>query len=128
MPNNTKGWYKPTEALLYYYKSFPIRILSFKLRRSQLIIPGDQETIKKLDQQIEKLTALAQMIESSIDQQLDPVQQELVKRVYYERQPWQAVCNDLSISKSNFYREKNRIIEILAYLWGYIPANQHFYK
>lgn len=147
-------WYQQTEALLYAYKSFRIRIMSLMQHietvREQLMpstvpayelregtnysvsspvekavierIEGDM--IQKLERKIKNLETMRGIVEISIDTMLDREQRQLVDMIYTQQQPWQQICDTLSIDKNTYYDRKNNIVKVLAWCFGYLPDEE----
>jgi hypothetical protein len=147
-------WYKATERMLYTYKSFPIRVMALmqqiEMVRQQLepsIIASyephqgksysvsspvetaainriEGDTIRKLELKIKNLETLKGIVEVSIDTVLDQEQRQLVKLIYEQKMPWQAIIQDLHIDKNTYYQKKNDIVKLLAWCFGYLPDDE----
>ncbi len=148
------NWYQQTEALLYNYKSFKIRIMALmqridmvKERLMPSMIPAyelresanysvsspvekavierlEGDTIQKLERKIKNLEAMQEIVEVSIDTMLGPEQRRLVDLIYNQEQAWQQTCQSLHIDKNTYYRKKNEIVRVLAWCFGYLPDKE----
>ena len=147
-------WYRQTEALLYNYKSFKIRIMSLEQQieivKEQFIpsiVPAyelreginynisspvekavierlEGDTIQKLERKIKNLETMQEIVEVSINTMLDADQRQLLDLIYNQGQPWQQICHNLSIDKNTYYQKKNDIVKILAWCFGYLPEKE----
>lgn len=154
MSKKKNKWYQATEKLLFTYKSFPIRIMAlmqqievvrqqlepslianYELREGKtynvsspveiaVINRLEGDAIQKLELKIKNLEALKRIVEISIDTMLDLEQRQLVKLIYTENMTWQEICIKLSIDKNTFYQQKNEIVKVLAWCFGYLPDSE----
>lgn len=147
-------WYQQTEALLYNYKSFRIRIMSliqqkeavreelipsmvptYELREGinyNLSSPVEQavinrlegDMIQKLERKINNLATMQEIVEISLDTMLNGEQKELINLIYNQQLPWQQICDRLLIDKNTYYDQKNEIVKVLAWCFGYLPDEE----
>ena len=147
-------WYKATERLLYTYKSFPIRIKALtqqlEIIRQELeptMIAGyelregkqysvsspveraaieriEGDAIQKIEQKIKNLETMQEIVEDSIGTMLDHDQRQLVEMIYWQQKTWQVICMELMIEKNCYYNQKNDIVKVLAWCFGYLPDDE----
>lgn len=149
-----KTWYRATEKLLYTYKSFPIRIMSlmqqiemirqqyepsmiasYDLREGKsysisspvetaVINALEGDTINKLQLKIKNLLALQEIVEISVDTMLDEPQKTLINKIYWKKCSWQEITMDLLLDKNTYYAQKDEIVKVLAWCFGYLPDEE----
>jgi uncharacterized protein YheU (UPF0270 family) len=154
MSKKKTGWYQETEALLYNYKSFKIRIMalmqkidvvreqlkpsmvtSYQLREgtnygvsspveNAVINRLEGDAVQKLERKIKNMETLNEIVEISLDTMLSSEQRQLVDMIYNQQRPWQQICNALSIDKNGYYDRKNEIVRVLAWCFGYMPDEE----
>lgn len=154
MSKRKANWYQETEALLYNYKSFKIRIMALMQQmdvvREQLMpsmVPVyelregtnysmsspvenavinrlEGDTIQKLERKIKNMETLKEIVEISIDTMLDDDQKGLVELIYFQRLSWQQICSNRVIDKNTYYERKNEIVKIMAWCFGYMPDEE----
>lgn len=154
MSRKKANWYQQTEALLYNYKSFKIRIMALMQRidmvKEQLMpsmVPSyelregayysvsspvekaaierlEGDTIQKLERKIKNLEAMQEIVEISIDTMLDPEQRKLVKLTYFENLSWQQITIEMNINKNTYYEQKNNIVKVMAWCFGYLNEDE----
>lgn len=147
-------WYKATERMLYTYKSFSIRIrslrqqietvrqelepsmtASYDLREGKTYtvsspveraaidrIEGD--AVQKLERKIKNLVTLEEIVEQSIFTMLNSDQKQLLEMIYWRQMPWQSICMELAIEKNSYYNQKNEIVKVLAWCFGYMSDDE----
>jgi len=74
----------------------------------------------KYNQKIENLIRWMEIVENSIEKMLDPDQRELVSMTYWQRLPWQQICQEKLIDKNTFYAQRKDIVKVLAWCFGYL--------
>lgn len=144
------NWYRATEALLYSYKSFPVRIMalmqqmdvvkeqlipsvvpSYELREgtyynisspveSAVIERIEGDAIQKIERKIKNLETMKEIVEISVDIMLDDFERRIVDVTYNKEQPWQEACRTLGIEKSAYYERRRKIVQELAWCFGYL--------
>ncbi len=143
-------WYQQTEALLYRYKSFPIRIMALKQQKEMLqeqMMPRttcvyepregsyytlsspvenavinrlEGDVIQEIDRKIKALESFREIIEMSMNTMLSEEQKCLIKTIYFQRNTWQQTCCILSIDKNTYYEKKNELVRLLSWCFGYL--------
>lgn len=154
MSRRKNEWYRATEKLLYTYKSFPIRTLSlrnqlevvrkqyepsiiasYELREgtnysvsspveTSVLNRLEGDAVLKIEAKIKNLENLKEIVETSIDIMLDPEQRKIIELIYFQKKTWQETCYELLIDKNTYYAQKDEIIKVLAWCFGYLPDEE----
>ncbi len=78
------------------------------------------DTIQKLERKIKNLETMQEIVEISVDIMLDDFERRIVDVTYNKEQPWQEACRTLGIEKSAYYERRRKIVQELAWCFGYL--------
>lgn len=118
MPTITAAYGSPDEPIHVVTNriSSPVEIAAIKRAESSVV--------QKLERKIKNLETLREIVEVSMDTMLTSEQKGLVKMIYFDRNPWQQTCQEMCIDKNTYYANKNEVVKILAWCFGYLPDEQ----